>query len=103
MDSKPSCPYCAQPITTWAVMKAAMPSFVRCPRCQKRVRVTNVRVLLLLYIPVLLTIAAMMFLALRAHVAGPVPIFIAFVVLSIFAEFAVSALIVRRARFEKSE
>ena len=84
-------------------MKAAKPSRIRCPQCQKIFLVTNFRNFLLLYLPVFLVSGALLIWALRARLAGPVTLFVIFAALCFATEFAVSALVVRRADFKKPD
>ena len=84
-------------------MKAAMPSLIRCPHCQNKIRVANFRNFLWLYVPVFLVTGSLLIWALRARVAGLVPLIVIFCGLGAATEFAVSALVVRRADFKKPE
>ena len=99
--SPPRCPYCDQPVSTPAVLKAVLPSAIRCPHCGRRLRVRNIGLLFAGYIAALAVVIVLYFYAHRLHVLSRVQRLIAAVALLAGVEFVASFSVARLGRFEK--
>ena len=95
------CPYCDRPVSTPAVLKAVLPSTIRCPHCGRRLRVRNIRLLFAGYIAALAVVISLYFYAHRLHFLSRAQRLIAGVALVAGVEFAASFFVARVGRFEK--
>lgn len=84
-------------------MKALKPSRILCPKCQNTFRAVNFHKFVPVYVAAFAVAIALFLLAWRARVAGPVPLFLVFVVFCALTEMGVSALVVRRGDFRKPD
>jgi hypothetical protein len=101
--SQSRCPYCDRAIPVPAVLKAVLPSAIRCPNCARRVRVKNVGLLSAAYVVALATVVCLLFYAHRLHFMSSGQRLIAGIALVFAVEFAASLFVARIGRFEKWE
>jgi hypothetical protein len=97
------CPSCEQPITMWAVMKAPLPSAIRCPHCRKKIRVRGVAPYLAVYLMTVLALAAWLIVARRHNAISSAAVIVIAIIALAFLELLISAIVLRRARFEKPQ
>lgn len=101
MPAEPKCPFCEKPITMWAVMKAPLPSAIRCPYCHQKIRVRGVGIFLLTYLVIAITLAAVMIIERRR---GQISIgleIVTVVAALVILEVITSFFVMRRAKFTK--
>ncbi|HEY2083606.1 MAG TPA: hypothetical protein VGI88_12555 [Verrucomicrobiae bacterium] len=103
MSTPPKCPYCEQPITAWAVMKAPLPSAIRCLHCRKKIRVRNAGAFLAAYLLIVVALGTALIMAERRNIISSVAVIVIAVVALVFLEFVISMLLLRRATFAKSD
>jgi hypothetical protein len=101
MPAEPKCPYCEKPITLWAVMKAPLPSSIRCPHCRQKIRVQGVGVFLVAYLVIAAVLATALIIARRRNqISFPAEIAVVVIALVIL-EVITSRIVMRRAKFTK--
>jgi hypothetical protein len=101
MPTQPICPFCEKPITTWSVMKAPMPSAIRCPHCRQKIRVRGVAVYLMVYLLLVIALGALLIVARRREIISSAMVIVIAIIAVVFLEFVVSIVVVRRATFVK--
>ena len=101
MLSNAKCPFCEKPIGLWTIMRAPMPSAIRCPHCREKIRVRGIEVYLLAYIVVAVLICAALVMARRHNLITGVQLIALAIILLLICEVTVSALVLQRARFTK--
>jgi predicted lysophospholipase L1 biosynthesis ABC-type transport system permease subunit len=101
MTSEPKCPFCERPITAWAVMKAPLPSAIRCPHCRRKIRVRGVGIYLTGYALIVVALATFMIVARRRNLISGAVFITTTVAFLVALEFVTSVIVFRRAKFVK--
>jgi DNA-directed RNA polymerase subunit RPC12/RpoP len=102
MKSQAQCPYCDRPISVWSIIKAFVPSLIRCSHCHSRIRVKNVGIISAVYFVALAAVVALLLWARTAVPLRGVKLILSAVVLLEVVELAISVAIVKAATLEKT-
>src|SRR5689334_20456661 len=101
MTENAHCPFCSKPMSVWSVMKAGIPSWIRCPHCRQRVRLTNLTTFLYIYLSAVFLVAAALNVAEQQKIAPLVFLMVLALVPLAVIEFGISVAVCRRGKFER--
>jgi hypothetical protein len=103
MPTQPKCPFCEKPVTAWTVMRAPLPSAIRCRHCRQKIRVRNVGPFLIIYLLLVLALGALLIVAQRRGLISSGAVIAIAAGTLVLLEFVISLLVIRRATFAKPD